>query len=161
MYRTLLTLLIIGFFAAAAVAAEDKPAGEADAESRTEVSREKTADPFAEFEDKFSEKQKQLMQDFQSWYDKSREAGEKSKDWIVNDIKGIGDWEYLVVTLPAGSEAQLSEQLNSYGQDRWEVYWVQKTLQGIQFYFKRPVRTYIKHIPVGDLLHIMPNNQQP
>lgn len=125
------------------------------------VNGEEDKGPFAEFEGKFSEHQKQLMEDFEVWYEKSREAGEKGKDWVLNDIKNIGDWEYLIVTLQAGNEQELSEQLNTYGKDRWEVYWVQKTLQGIQFYFKRRVRTYIKHIPVGDLLHMMPNNQQP
>ena len=123
---------------------------------------EKEADrPFANLEDSFSERQKELMKDFQVWYDKSRQYGEKGKDWVVNDIKNIGDWEYLVVTLAAADEQELTRKLNDYGQQRWEVYWIQKKIQGIQVYFKRPVRTYIKHIPVGDLLHMMPNSQQP
>ena len=120
-----------------------------------------TERPFADLEDKFSERQKILMEEFQNWYDKSRSAGEKGKDWVLNDIKSIGDWEYLVVTLNAVDEDELALQLNAYGKERWEAYWVQKKIGGIQFFFKRRVRTYIKHIPVGDLLHMVPSNQQP
>ncbi len=147
MFRTLFILALTLFVAYPARAAEesaDVPAG---------LSEER---PFADLEETFNERQKQLMQEFQAWYDRSREAGEKGRDWIIKDIKNIGDWEYLVVTLQADDEEDLSRQLNKYGQDRWEAYWVQKKIHGIQFFFKRPVRTYIKHIPVGDLLHMMP-----
>ena len=151
--RLPLILLIIFLGCPAGVSAQDKPVKNA---SESEKER-----PFADLEEEFSERQKMLMKEFQAWYDKSRDAGEKGKDWLVNDIKNIGDWEYLIVTLSAADEEELALQLNVYGRERWEVYWVQKTMQGVQFYLKRQVRTYIKHIPVGDLLHMVPSSPQP
>ncbi|MBZ0165820.1 MAG: hypothetical protein K8I00_03365 [Candidatus Omnitrophica bacterium] len=142
-------LLVLGC-AATALAQEAPPSPDVTAQ---------TERPFAGLEDKFTERQQDLMREFQLWYDKSRDAGEKGKDWIVNDIKNIGDWEYRIVTLTATDEQELALQLNAFGKERWEVYWVQKKMQGTQFFLKRPVRTYMKHIPVGDLLNIVPKNE--
>lgn len=149
---TRLWIMLMAFgLAAVPVRAAEEPVTSAE-----EAEEER---PFADLEDSFNERQKKLMTEFQAWYDKSREYGEKGKEWVANDIKNIGDWEYLIVTLEAADEAELSRKLNAYGQQRWEAYWVQKKIHGVQFYFKRPVRTYIKHIPVGDLLHMIPNSQ--
>jgi len=38
------------------------------------------------------------------------------------------------------------------GAERWEVYWVEKTAAGSRFYFKKTQRSYLKHVPLGDLL---------
>lgn len=106
-----------------------------------------------------SDKQQELYKEMQIWYGKSLEMGEKGKEWIMEDIQNIGDWEYQIVTLSPDDEEKLAEQLNRLGKARWEVFWVQEKMHGIRFYLKRPVRTYLKHIPVSDLLHVIPKGE--
>lgn len=106
-----------------------------------------------------SETQKELYKGLQIWYDRSVEMGEKGRQWIQEDIENMGDWEYMVITLNPDDEERLTEQLNRLGKGRWEVFWVQEKMQGIRFYLKRPVRTYLKNIPVGDLLRAIPTGE--
>lgn len=106
-----------------------------------------------------TEKQQELYKEMQIWYGKSLEMSEKGKEWIREDIQNIGDWEYQIVTLSPDDEEKLAEQLNKLGKGRWEVFWVQEKMHGVRFYLKRPVRTYLKHIPVSDLLQVIPKGE--
>ncbi len=91
-------------------------------------------------------------------YEKAKESGEKVpediKDWIKEDIKKIGTWEYEIVLLD--SESNLEEELNKLGIQRWECFWIEKRDNGLKLFFKRPVKSYLKAFPAKHLLKLIP-----
>ncbi len=91
-------------------------------------------------------------------YEKTKETGEKVpediKDWIKEDIKKIGTWEYKIVFLDTVSN--LEEELNKLGKERWECFWIDKRENGFKLFLKSPVKSYLKAIPAKYLLKFIP-----
>lgn len=100
--------------------------------------------------------QDNLIKEAQKWLNSSKQAGERSADWLKEDVKRMGDFEYKIVRIPANDDQALTAQLNELGSQRWEVYWVQEQGDQIRFFLKRTARTYMKHVPVGDMLRLIP-----
>jgi len=96
------------------------------------------------------------------FYDRAREAGEEAPAgvarWTAEDIGRIGDWEYLSERIETADPQQLTERLNELGAERWEVYWQERSADGESFvvYMKRPARSYLRHVPIGELLRLVP-----
>ena len=100
-----------------------------------------------------------LWGEVQQLYEKAKEAGEQvpetTMDWIRQDLKRIGDWEYRIVSL-SGSSEQIEQELNKLGQERWDCFWVQPEDQRIRFFLKRPSRSYLSSMPVSSLMKLLP-----
>ena len=88
------------------------------------------------------------------------EKSEKAKNWIEEDIKRIGDWEYKVVKTKSSNIEEIEENLNELGTDRWECFWVEKREEEIVFYFKKPKISYLQKIPKGELLKMIDSTKQ-
>ena len=93
-------------------------------------------------------------------YESAKETGERVPkdiyDWIREDIENLGDWEYRVVELENSDAKSLEGQLNELGQERWECIWVQTSGKTTRFFLKRPVRSYMKTLPLSQLLKLIP-----
>ncbi len=72
-------------------------------------------------------------------------------DWASEDLENIGDWEYRVETIPFSSTDDFAEKLNAYGDDRWEVIWLEKTPGGYLAFMKKPSISYLSKIPLTPL----------
>ena len=120
--------------------------------------------PFAIEEEKtpetLEETANRLWAEAQKMYEKARTASEKvsedSYEWAKDDLEKIGDWEYRVVSLSTVESASLEAELNTLGADRWECFWVAGEGKDAKFLFKRPVRSYLKRIPLRSLMGILP-----
>lgn len=92
-------------------------------------------------------------------YEKAKETGEHiPKDiyeWIRRDIENLGDWEYRVVEI-VGDANTLELKLNELGRERWECIWIEPSAQKTRFFLKRPVRSYLKTLPLSQLLKLIP-----
>ncbi len=84
-----------------------------------------------------------------------KELSEKAKEWIKEDIKKIGDWEYKAVNIKYESIDELENKLNELGNERWECFWVDKKEKVGVFIFKRPKISYLQKIPKGDLFKML------
>ncbi|MFC1838857.1 hypothetical protein ACFL1N_04695 [Thermodesulfobacteriota bacterium] len=82
------------------------------------------------------------------------EKSEKAKNWIEEDLKKIGDWEYKVLKISTAETEEIEKKLNQLGNDRWECFWLEKRKDEIVFYFKRNKISYLQKIPSGELLKI-------
>ena len=93
-------------------------------------------------------------------YESAKAAGEKVPsdiyEWARQDVHNIGDWEYRVVAFSKAESEILQTKLNELGEDRWECFWVSPERAKTTFYFKRPSRSYLKTLPLGDLLKLIP-----
>ena len=95
-------------------------------------------------------------------YERAKAAGEQvPKDiyeWVHTDLESIGDWEYRVESIDMRQVEALERQLNELGADRWECIWIQETDGPARLIFKRPVRSYLKHVPLSQLLRAIPGS---
>ena len=74
-----------------------------------------------------------------------------SAKWAADDIENIGDWEYSVKDIPYSSPEQLETVLNGYGDERWEVFWIERTESGFLVILKKPAVSYLSKIPLSQI----------
>ena len=81
---------------------------------------------------------------------------ENTQQWLSDDWKQAGAWEYHVVTFI--SDADIAAKLNELGKERWECFQVVPPAAGqvTKFYFKRPAQSYLNNLPMKDLMHLLP-----
>ena len=92
------------------------------------------------------------LQELKQLYEEAKEkAPDDPIEWAKEDLRRAGDWEYRVVSLPAENGESLEKQLNSYGSDRWEVFWVRDTGNTITIFMKRPGKSYLMSAPLSDI----------
>ena len=98
-------------------------------------------------------------------YDRALEAGGSASDdvvtWTAEDLARIGAWEYRVESLSPEDDAAMAAALNEWGRERWEVFWVERDGEGYTFLLKRSARSLLRHVPVSDLLRLLPNAGTP
>lgn len=98
-------------------------------------------------------------EEIQRRYEEAREAGttraENAREWVREDMERIGAWEYHTEVLPGPSEA-MAERLNALGRERWELVEVVPGEDGrLLGVFKKRPRSYLRHLPVQDLLQFL------
>ena len=105
-----------------------------------------------------------LWSDVERLYELARQSGAEVPsnvyDWMKQDIESYGTWEYRVLWLgdrPSTALADVERELNALGRERWECFWVDVSLGGPRYYFKRPVRSYVSAIPLPTLLELLPH----
>jgi hypothetical protein len=101
-----------------------------------------------------------LWAPIQALYEAAKRSGESHTgsitEWLKSDYEKIGDWEYRIVRVPSKESGVLESSLNLEGSDRWEVFWVREGAGDFTFFLKRPVRSYLRSIPVSELLKLIP-----
>lgn len=88
------------------------------------------------------------------------EGGTEAVDWAQGDIENLGDWEYRIVDLEGLTAEEMQGELNTLGDDRWEVYWVADTPGGVRFFLKRPSISYLSRVPLSTLLRVLAGGAQ-
>ena len=92
------------------------------------------------------------LEELQAKYDEL--TGDQFDDpaqWAAEDIENIGDWEYLVREFADTAPADLEAELNALGDDRWEVYWLERTDTGYVVFLKKPAISYLSKIPLSQI----------
>jgi hypothetical protein len=101
-----------------------------------------------------------LWNQIQALYESAKKAGEidagSVTEWLKSDYEGMGDWEYRVLQVNGKESASLETALNQAGAERWEVFWVREGGGNFTFFLKRPVRSYLRSVPLTDLLKMIP-----
>ena len=72
-------------------------------------------------------------------------------EWAADDLENIGDWEYRVISLSYSSPNDLESQLNEFGNERWEVIWLENTSDGFLAVLKKPSISYLSKIPLSQI----------
>ena len=78
-------------------------------------------------------------------------------EWTEEDLRKIGAWEYrlLEINYDAKSPEDAVTELNELGSERWECFWVEATPEGARFYLKRSKRSYLRYVPVSDVMKLV------
>lgn len=97
---------------------------------------------------------------YKSLSDRGLTSAKNAGDWVAQDWSAINAWEYKVVNVDHKQIAEnpevLSEQLNENGKHRWECFHVSDVNSGTIFYMKRQKKSYLKNIPLKDMMKLIP-----
>ena len=94
----------------------------------------------------------QALNELQSKYDElTKDRFDDPIQWASDDLENIGDWEYKVVDLTAVPTDKLESELNAFGDDRWEMIWIDEARGGRVVIFKRPAVSLLSRIPLSQL----------
>ena len=94
----------------------------------------------------------QALEELQRFIAEVRErAPEDPVGWAKEDLERYGDWEYRVVTLADLAADALEQELNELGQERWEVFWVERTDHELSLLLKRPAISYLRAVPLSEI----------
>ena len=111
-----------------------------------------------------SDAAQEAWQRIESLYQRAVEAGEKVPDdvaeWAREDLQRIGRWEYRIEMFESADDEALEAHLNLLGQERWECYWLRPEQGATVLFLKRPARSYLRSIPVSDLLRLLPASSE-
>jgi thioredoxin-related protein len=88
-----------------------------------------------------------------------KEVSKQAQEWIEEDIKKIGDWEYKVLKIKHTEIDELETHLTQLGNDRWECFWIEKKDKDLLLLFKRPKISYLQKIPKGELFKMLNSSQ--
>lgn len=127
--------------------------------SYTERLKEAYDDKVKEGKELYDKGVKGAKEKYADTFDKGKGLSEKSKDWVVEDLENIGDWEYRVVSYGSKDTKTLEKDLNELGKERWQCFWVDVSGKEKVFYFKRTKMSYVSKIPMGTLLRILADFQ--
>lgn len=92
---------------------------------------------------------------FKSLSDKGMTQKKNVQDWLAEDWNNASAWEYKVVAGGTDIEGQ-QKKLNESGNNHWECFHVATTRSGITFYMKRQKKSYMKNLPLKDVLKLLP-----
>lgn len=95
---------------------------------------------------------RKALDDLQAKYDEL--VGEKLDDpmqWAADDIENLGDWEYRVETLSYSSAEELAAKLNEFGNEKWELIWLERAPGGFLAVLKKPSVSWLSKIPLSQL----------
>ena len=99
----------------------------------------------------------QALDELQKFVEEVRQrTPEDPVEWAKEDLERYGDWEYRVVTLAELEPDALEDELNELGQERWEVFWVERTDQGLSLFLKRPTVSYLRGVPFSEIGRAIP-----
>jgi hypothetical protein len=91
-------------------------------------------------------------------YEQAKDAGETAAEdvyeWAREDLEAIGDWEYKVQYFANPNHIALEKQLNELGTERWEVIWIDRQGPNLIVTMKRPSRTWLNKLPLGQLIKV-------
>ena len=113
-------------------------------------------------ENKESSAAQRALDELQNKYDELiKDKVDAPVEWATDDLENIGDWEYRVVNLAYRSPEELQAQLNEFGNDRWEVIWLEEAPGGFLAVLKKPSISYLSKIPISQLGRIVIGDSEP
>jgi hypothetical protein len=103
---------------------------------------------------------KWIADTYKTLKDSGMTTADSAQEWLREDWKNIGAWDYKVIIMPIvtspESAAEVEKQLNELGSERWQCFNVSPNATGTVMYFKRSKESYMKHVPLKDVLHFVP-----
>jgi len=82
-----------------------------------------------------------------------RNPGE-AVQWAQGDLENLGDFEYRILEFAGLTAAELEAELNSLGDERWEVFWMEATPTGVRVYLKRSAISYLSRLPLSAIVRL-------
>ena len=106
----------------------------------------------------------QTADDTMKWVNKTYKSlsergltnAKSASDWVADDWNGMNAWEYKVLSVAADDLATLETKLNEAGTERWDCFHVSEGAGNTKFFLKRQKKSYLRNIPLKDLMILIP-----
>ena len=92
---------------------------------------------------------------FESLRNSGLTNAENTSQWLKQDWKNMQSWQYKTLSLN-DAEGSADDQLNRLGAQGWECFHVDSRT----FYFKKPADSYLRQLPLRDVMKLIPLLQQ-
>ena len=96
---------------------------------------------------------------FKSLKDQGLTTAGTAQEWLSEDLKNMNGFQYKVIRLTASdSPEKLEKELNQLGSSGWECFHVSEnsSTQKQTMFFKKAKNSYLKKLPVRDMLRLIP-----
>lgn len=98
----------------------------------------------------------EALVELQRLYEEAKQKSpEDAVDWAKEDFQRAGDWQYRIVFLADQEAEALASQLDTFGEERWEAFWVDRQGDDLRIFLKRPAKSYLRSIPMGEVGKIL------
>lgn len=92
--------------------------------------------------------------------DQGLTSAKSASDWLKNDWNSMNTWEYQVLSVSGEAISTtpnvLEAKLNQAGARRWECFSVSESDSGITLFMKRQKKSYLKNVPLKDMMKLVP-----
>ena len=89
---------------------------------------------------------------YNSLHEKGMTSAKDAQQWVQDDFRSMNAFEYKILPKSQTSPETLEATLNELGQERWDCFEVDAGA----FYFKRQKKSYLRNIPLKDLMRFLP-----
>ncbi|NND65923.1 MAG: hypothetical protein HKM24_08150 [Gammaproteobacteria bacterium] len=76
---------------------------------------------------------------------------QQAVEWAKEDVNRYGDWQYKVTLITEQDTSKVETALNEIGRDRWQVFWINETDDGLMIFAKKPVKSILRALPIGEI----------
>ena len=93
---------------------------------------------------------------YKSLKDQGLTTASDAGQWLSDDLRNMNAWSYKVVPIAVNEPEEAEKRMNELGKQGWECFHVSEQESGTVFFFKKSNKSYLKSIPVKDLLRLIP-----
>ena len=106
--------------------------------------------------DKGAETVDWVNQMYQSLKDRGLTTAKDATEWVQEDFSNLNAVEYKILQTTMTDVEEFETQMNELGKNRWECFHVQERDGTTTFFFKKPKRSYMRNIPLKDMVRLVP-----
>ena len=111
-----------------------------------------TRQALEDLQQKYDTLVEEQLDGLQEKYESLKENGlDNPTDWAAEDIENIGDWEYRVLDIASSDPTEIESILNEAGNERWEVFWIERSTTGYRVMLKKPSISYLSKLPLSQI----------
>ena len=93
---------------------------------------------------------------FNSLKDQGLTTASNATEWLTEDYNNMGAWQYKVLKVSPAEAEGIETKLDELGKAHWECFHVAEVGENQLFYFKKSRRSYIRSLPMRDVLKLIP-----
>ncbi len=143
--------------------AKDDDSGDSDngglmdlANNLVKKAKEVGGDAINQASDKGVESVDWVNEMYQSLKDQGLTSARSATEWVQDDFRNMNAVEYKIIRTTITDVAEFEKQMNELGQDRWDCFHVQERDGTTTFFFKKAKRSYMRNIPLKDMIRLVP-----
>ena len=93
---------------------------------------------------------------FNSLKDQGLTTASNATEWLTDDYNNMGAWQYNVLKVTPEELENVEAKLDELGKAHWECFHIAEVGSNQFFYFKKSRRSYIRSLPMRDVLKLIP-----
>ena len=93
-----------------------------------------------------------VLDTYNSLHAKGMTTAKSAQQWVQDDFQSMYAFEYKILPKSQVDPENLESTLNELGQERWDCFEVDQAA----FYFKRQKKSYLRNVPLKDLMKFLP-----